>query len=98
MVKTWSSLSQLRAGPLCWESGGDVPEMEAATDNGRPRWSIACAQAMLHLGRPLSVAASISGTSPPDSQHSGPALNWDNDDQVLTIPDPYLLFYLRWSG
>jgi hypothetical protein len=29
---------------------------------------------------------------------SGPALNWDNDDQVLTIPDPYLLFYLRWSG
>ncbi|MEO8548340.1 MAG: hypothetical protein ABI678_00125 [Kofleriaceae bacterium] len=28
---------------------------------------------------------------------SGQALEWDSDDQVLTIPDPYLLFYLRWS-
>jgi hypothetical protein len=28
----------------------------------------------------------------------GPALEWDEEDQILTIPEPYLLFYLRWSG
>jgi hypothetical protein len=27
-----------------------------------------------------------------------PTLEWDERDQVLLIPDPYLLFYLRWSG
>ena len=26
------------------------------------------------------------------------ALDWDDQKQVLDIPDPYLLFYLRWSG
>lgn len=29
---------------------------------------------------------------------SGPSLEWDEGDQVLVVPDPYLLFYLRWSG
>lgn len=24
--------------------------------------------------------------------------DWDDDKQVLTLPDPYLLYYLRWSG
>ena len=28
---------------------------------------------------------------------SGPSLEWDDGDQVIVIPDPYLLFYLRWS-
>jgi hypothetical protein len=26
------------------------------------------------------------------------ALDWDEQKQILDIPDPYLLFYLRWSG
>jgi hypothetical protein len=26
-----------------------------------------------------------------------PSLEWDEGDQVLLLPDPYLLFYLRWS-
>jgi hypothetical protein len=26
------------------------------------------------------------------------AIDWDEAKQVLDIPDPYLLFYLRWSG
>lgn len=26
------------------------------------------------------------------------AIDWDEQKQVLDIPDPYLLFYLRWSG
>ncbi|MBA3819592.1 MAG: hypothetical protein H0X17_11915 [Deltaproteobacteria bacterium] len=29
---------------------------------------------------------------------TGPSLEWDERDQVLVLPDPYLLFYLRWSG
>lgn len=29
---------------------------------------------------------------------SGPSLEWDDSDQVVVVPDPYLLFYLRWSG
>jgi hypothetical protein len=29
---------------------------------------------------------------------TGPSLEWDEQLQVLVIPDPYLLFYLRWSG
>jgi hypothetical protein len=27
----------------------------------------------------------------------GPSLEWDEQAQRLLIPDPYLLFYLRWS-
>lgn len=26
------------------------------------------------------------------------AIDWDEQKQILDIPDPYLLFYLRWSG
>lgn len=26
------------------------------------------------------------------------AVDWDEEKQTLDIPDPYLLFYLRWSG
>jgi hypothetical protein len=26
------------------------------------------------------------------------AIDWDEQKQILAIPDPYLLFYLRWSG
>ena len=29
---------------------------------------------------------------------TGPPLEWDEQEQVLVLPDPYLLFYLRWSG
>ncbi len=29
---------------------------------------------------------------------TGPSLEWDDQESVLVIPDPYLLFYLRWSG
>lgn len=29
---------------------------------------------------------------------TGPSLEWDEQEQVLVLPDPYLLFYLRWSG
>ena len=29
---------------------------------------------------------------------SGPSLEWDEGDQVIVVADPYLLFYLRWSG
>jgi hypothetical protein len=28
---------------------------------------------------------------------SGPSLEWDDHAQTIVIPDPYLLFYLRWS-
>jgi hypothetical protein len=27
----------------------------------------------------------------------GPSLEWDEQAQMLVLPDPYLLFYLRWS-
>ncbi len=29
---------------------------------------------------------------------TGPSLEWDEHEQIFVIPDPYLLFYLRWSG
>jgi hypothetical protein len=29
---------------------------------------------------------------------TGPSMEWDEQAQVLVVPDPYLLFYLRWSG
>jgi hypothetical protein len=28
---------------------------------------------------------------------TGPSLEWDETAQTLVLPDPYLLFYLRWS-
>jgi hypothetical protein len=32
------------------------------------------------------------------AEPTGPSLEWDERDQVLAVSDPYLLFYLRWSG
>jgi len=29
---------------------------------------------------------------------TGPSLEWDERDQIFMVPDPYLLFYLRWSN
>jgi hypothetical protein len=29
---------------------------------------------------------------------TGPSLEWDDQEHVLVLTDPYLLFYLRWSG
>lgn len=29
--------------------------------------------------------------------HGGPSLEWDDQEQVFVLADPYLLFYLRWS-
>lgn len=26
------------------------------------------------------------------------AIDWDEQKQVFDIPDPHLLYYLRWSG
>ena len=31
------------------------------------------------------------------SAPTGPSFEWDEQAQVLDVPDPYLLFYLRWS-
>ena len=31
------------------------------------------------------------------SAPTGPSLEWDDPAQTLVVPDPYLLFYLRWS-
>jgi hypothetical protein len=31
------------------------------------------------------------------ASYTGPALEWDEQAQMMLIPDPYLLFYLRWS-
>ncbi|HUJ61923.1 MAG TPA: hypothetical protein VLX92_25635 [Kofleriaceae bacterium] len=31
------------------------------------------------------------------SEPLGPALEWDDQAQMVVLPDPYLLFYLRWS-
>jgi len=32
------------------------------------------------------------------SEPTGPSLEWDEQEHTLVVPDPYLLFYLRWSG
>lgn len=32
------------------------------------------------------------------AEPTGPSIEWDERDQVLVLTDPYLLFYLRWSG
>jgi hypothetical protein len=32
------------------------------------------------------------------AEPTGPSIEWDERDQVLALSDPYLLFYLRWSG
>jgi hypothetical protein len=33
-----------------------------------------------------------------DTQPEERVIDWDDEKSVLDVPDPYLLFYLRWSG
>jgi hypothetical protein len=43
-------------------------------------------------GTLAQIAQGFSAASP-----TGPSLEWDETAQVFDVPDPYLLFYLRWS-
>lgn len=54
--------------------------------------------------RDIPVGSSVIGTClhmsrlALDKFPSERAIDWDEQKQILDIPDPYLLFYLRWSG
>jgi hypothetical protein len=43
-------------------------------------------------GTLAQIAQGFTAASP-----TGPSLEWDEQAQVFDVPDPYLLFYLRWS-
>jgi len=46
----------------------------------------------------VNAAIKISQIAGASAPPTGPSLEWDEQDQVFVLADPYLLFYLRWSG
>jgi hypothetical protein len=75
----------------------DPPRLSFPYDELLSRTSKVC------FGEP-PVGSSVTGTCLHMSKlalekfPSERAIDWDEQKQVLDIPDPYLLFYLRWSG
>jgi hypothetical protein len=79
-----------------------------AVANDPPRLSFAYADLLTRtagvcLGEP-PIGSSVIGTClhmsrlALDKFPRERAIDWDEQKQILDIPDPYLLFYLRWSG
>jgi len=46
----------------------------------------------------VNAAIKLSQIAASSAPPTGPSLEWDEQDQVFVLADPYLLFYLRWSG
>ncbi len=68
----------------------DYPDLTRRLEqlcNGAPPDGASVVRACATLGQ---IAAQF---APP----TGPSLEWDEQAQTVVIPDPYLLFYLRWS-
>lgn len=47
-----------------------------------------------HVARACAALGSIAASF---AAPASPSLEWDEDAQTVVVPDPYLLFYLRWS-
>ena len=63
--------------------------VEAICGGGAHPDNAGVARACAALGQ---IAAGVAAAPP-----GGPSLEWDDQSQTLFVPDPYLLFYLRWS-
>jgi hypothetical protein len=46
----------------------------------------------------VNAAIKLSQIAAASAPPTGPSIEWDEMDQVFVLADPYLLFYLRWSG
>jgi hypothetical protein len=75
----------------------DPPRLTFTYDDLISRVERLCRGAAKPVGS--SIAGSLTHMGRIAGEHPGlPVLEWDEEKGVLEIPDPYLLFYLRWSG
>lgn len=75
----------------------DPPKLSFHYDELKNRTELQCAGEEPR-GSSITGSCSQMETEVRDSFPDQRAIEWDDTKQFLDIPDPYLLFYLRWSG
>ncbi len=68
----------------------DYPELQQRLD-------VLCKGATPDGASVVNACVKLSQIAAGFASFTGPAFEWDEQAQLILIPDPYLLFYLRWS-
>lgn len=75
----------------------DPPFLTIDRDEILRRLEILCSGAHPDRLAVVNACIAMSNIAQGFAGSMGPSLEWDEQVQMLAIPDPYLLFYLRWS-
>jgi hypothetical protein len=75
----------------------DPPLLALDRDELMRRLDILCNGAGPDIPGVAKACGVLSNIAQGFSATSGPSIEWDEQVQTLLLPDPYLLFYLRWS-
>jgi hypothetical protein len=75
----------------------DPPRLEIDSSDLLTRLDFICKGAAPDRTSVINACAKLAQIAGGFPSITGPAFEWDEQVQMILIPDPYLLFYLRWS-
>lgn len=75
----------------------DPPRLSIDYAELQQRLEVLCKGATPDGASVVNACVKLSQIAAGFASFTGPAFEWDEQAQVILIPDPYLLFYLRWS-
>lgn len=73
------------------------PKLTIEKDELMRRLDALCHGASPDAASVVRACATLSQIAAQFAAPTGPSLEWDEQASTLVVPDPYLLFYLRWS-
>jgi len=74
-----------------------APKLTCDKDELMGRLDILCNGAHPDAASVVRACSTLSQIASGFAAPTGPSLEWDEAAQTVVVPDPYLLFYLRWS-
>lgn len=75
----------------------DPPLLAIDANELARRLEILCKGAHPDRGNMIRACGGLGQIASGFAAQTGPSLEWDEGAQTIVVPDPYLLFYLRWS-
>lgn len=75
----------------------DPPRLTLGYDELQQRLELMCKGASPDGASIVNACTKLGQIAAGFASFTGPAFEWDEQAQMILIPDPYLLFYLRWS-
>ena len=75
----------------------DPPQLALDYPELQRRLEVLCKGASPDGASVVNACTKLSQIAAGFASFTGPAFEWDEQAQIILLPDPYLLFYLRWS-